>query len=91
MEEIAAGLSKGLEGRSFDGSLKFDCGDDGVIIIEGGQADTRDRETDCTIRMSRPNLEKLLSCKLNPMTGVMTGKLKVSGDMGVAMKLAQLL
>lgn len=91
MEEIAAGVSKGLEGRSFDGSLKFDCGDEGVIVIEGGAADTRDRETDCTIRMSRPNLEKLLAGKLNPMTGVMTGKLKVSGDMGVAMKLAQLL
>ncbi|RFP90753.1 sterol carrier protein [Rhodobacteraceae bacterium 63075] len=91
MEEMAAGLSKGLEGRSFDGSLKFDCGDEGVIVVAGGAADTRDRETDCTIRMSRPNLEKLLAGKLNPMTGVMTGKLKVSGDMGVAMKLAQLL
>jgi len=91
MDEIAAGISKGLDGRSFDGSLKFDCGDDGVIVIEGSGADTQDRETDCTIRISRENMEKLLAGKLNPMTGVMTGKLKVSGDMGAAMKLAQLL
>ena len=26
MNEIAEGLSRGLEGKSFEGSLKFDCG-----------------------------------------------------------------
>lgn len=91
MDEMAAGIAKGLSGKSFDGSLKFDCGEDGVIVLENGSADTADRETDCTIRISRANLEKLLTGKLNAMTGVMTGKLKVSGDMGVAMKLGKLL
>ncbi|MFY2824094.1 SCP2 sterol-binding domain-containing protein [Ruegeria sp. MALMAid1280] len=88
---IADGIQKNLVGRSFEGSLKFDCGDDGVIVLADNQASTQDRDTDCTIRISHDNLTKLLTGKLNPMTGVALGKLKISGNMGVAMKLGQLL
>ncbi|WP_170404801.1 SCP2 sterol-binding domain-containing protein [Ruegeria arenilitoris] len=88
---IADGIQKNLVGRSFEGSLKFDCGDDGVIVLADNQASTQDQETDCTIRISQDNLTKLLTGKLNPMTGVALGKLKISGNMGVAMKLGQLL
>ena len=88
---IAEDIQKNLVGRSFDGSLKFDCGDDGVIVLADNQASTQDRDTDCTIRISRENLTKLLTGKLNPMTGVALGKLKISGNIGVAMKLGQLL
>ncbi len=91
MQDIADKIQSGLGGKTFDGSLKFDCGDDGVIVLADSSADTVDRTTDCTIRISRDNLIKLLTGKLNPMTGVAMGKLKVSGNMGVAMKLGQLL
>lgn len=91
LEDIANGIQKGLDGKTFDGSLKFDCGEDGVIVLAGNQASTQDRDADCTIRLSKDNLTKLLTGKLNPMTGVALGKLKVSGNMGVAMKLGQLL
>ena len=91
LTDIAEGIQDGLNGKEFDGSLKFDCGDDGVVILSGSTASTKDQDTDCTIRISRDNLVKLLLGKLNPMTGVMTGKLKVSGDMAVAMKLGKLL
>lgn len=91
LQDIADGIQAGLNGKSFDGSLKFDCGSDGVIVLADNSATTQDRETDCTIRISRENLGKLLTGKLNPMSGVMTGKLKISGNMGIAMKLGQLL
>ncbi len=91
LEKIVARMQQELENKAFDGSLKFDCGDDGVVVLADGTAGLEDRETDCTIRISEDNLVKLLTGKLNPMTGVMMGKLKVSGDMGVAMKLGQLL
>ncbi|CUK09320.1 Putative sterol carrier protein [Shimia thalassica] len=91
LQDIAEGIQKELSSKSFDGSLKFDCGDDGVVVLADNQATTTDQETDCTIRISQDNLVKLLTGKLNPMTGVMMGKLKVSGDMGVAMKLGKLL
>ncbi len=91
LQDIADGIQKGLAGKNFDGSLKFDCGDDGVIVLADNTASTEDCETDCTIRISQDNLTKLLTGKLNPMTGVALGKLKISGNMGVAMKLGQLL
>ena len=91
LQHIADEIQKGLNGKTFDGSLKFDCGEDGVIVLADSQASTQDRETDCTIRISQDNLTKLLTGKLNPMTGVALGKLKISGNMGVAMKLGQLL
>ena len=91
MDQIAEKIGAGLSGKIFDGSLKFDCGEDGVIVLADGAASTDDQDTDCTIRISQDNLVKLLTGKLNPMTGVMMGKLKVSGDMGVAMKLGKLL
>ncbi|WP_127561292.1 SCP2 sterol-binding domain-containing protein [Nioella ostreopsis] len=91
LEEIADRINAGLTGTPFEGSLKFDCGDDGVIVLADGAATTEDREADCTLTLSQDNLVKLLSGKLNPMTGLMMGKLKVSGNPAVAMKLSQLL
>ena len=91
MEQIAEKIGAGLSGKPFEGSLKFDCGDDGVIVLADGTASTQDQTTDCTIKITQDNLVKLLTGKLNPMTGVMMGKLKISGDMGVAMKLGKLI
>ncbi len=88
---IADGINANLPEGGFDGSLKFDCGKDGVIVLSDGAASTTDQDTDCTIRLSTENLTKLLTGKLNPMTGVMMGKLKVSGNAAVAMKLGALL
>ncbi|WP_370252902.1 SCP2 sterol-binding domain-containing protein [Nioella sp.] len=91
LEEIAERIRAGLGGKAFDGSLKFDCGEDGVIVLADGSATTEDRDADCTLSLSQDNLVKLLTGKLNPMTGLMMGKLKVSGNPAVAMKLSQLL
>lgn len=91
LTDIAARLDAGLADKPFSGSLKFDCGEDGVIVMADGHADTSDRATDCTIALSTENLGKLLSGKLNPLTGVMMGKLRISGDPTVAMRLGKLL
>lgn len=91
LDDIANNISQALQGKSFEGSLKFDCGEDGVIILADGSASTCNRDTDCTITISQDNLVKLLTGKLNPMTGVMMGKLKLSGDMPTALKLAKLI
>lgn len=91
MERIAADIRKVLETRSFSGSLKFDCGDEGVIVLADGTASTTDRDTDCTLRLSRENLISLLKGKLNPMMAVATGKMRLSGNPTVALGLAKLL
>lgn len=71
--------------------LKFDCGADGLIVIDGAATPNtvgnEDREADCTVAITLDNLNALLSGALNPVTGFMSGKFTVSGDMSVAMKL----
>ncbi len=89
--EIAGRMQQGLSRRDFGGSLKFDCGSDGVIVLADNAVSLDDRDTACTIRITADNLAKLITGKLNPMTGVMMGKLKVSGDVTTAMKLGELL
>ena len=75
--------------------LKFDCGADGVVVIDGrsqpNTVDNADREADCTIGITSEDLGGLISGELEPTTAFMMGKLKVSGDMSVALKLQRVL
>ncbi len=50
-----------------------------------------DKEADCVITTSMDTFTKLKNGELNPMMAVMTGKIKIKGDMGIAMKLQSLL
>ena len=66
------------------GAWKVDVQDSGVKVTEG--------ETDAgtTITIAEDDFNRLVAGELNPMTAFMTGKLKVKGDMGAAMKLQKL-
>lgn len=79
------------DSSGLNATLKFDCGSEGVVVIDGrsmpNTVDNADRDTDCTVSITRENLVALMSGDLEPATGFMTGKFKVSGDMSVAMKL----
>ncbi len=72
-------------------TLKFDCGADGLIYIDGSSTPNTvsndDTEADCTVGITLENLTAMLAGELDPVTGFMGGKLKVSGDMSVAMRL----
>jgi len=74
--------------------LKFIL-DDNILMIDGsGESNvvsTEDGESQTTIITSIENLAKLKSGELNPMMAVMGGKVKIKGDMGLAMKLQSLL
>ena len=89
-------ITETLRGKVGDASglnatLKFDCGDDGVVVIDGAAVpntvDNTDREADCTVAITREDLAAMLHGQLDPVTGFMTGRLRVAGDMSVAMKL----
>ena len=75
-------------------TLMFDCGDDGVVVIDGRiephTVDNQRIDADCTVTITRENLLALMSGQLDPMMGFMTGQFRVSGDMGVALKLQRL-
>jgi putative sterol carrier protein len=76
-------------------SLKFDCGDDGVIFIDATQVpnivSNEDVEAQCTVGVALDDLEKMMKGDLDPMAAFSLGKLRLDGDMGVAMKLGNLM
>jgi putative sterol carrier protein len=69
--------------------------DEGVIFWNGIEAapeigNEDQGEADTTINISAENLEKLMKGALDPTLAYMTGKLKVEGKMGVALKLTSM-
>ncbi|MEW9835234.1 SCP2 sterol-binding domain-containing protein [Mesorhizobium marinum] len=91
VQQIADQIKARVESSGFERSVKFDTGADGVIVIDGATISTADQETDCTIKLSLGDLEDMIAGDLSPTTAFMTGKLKVEGDMSVAMALSQLI
>ncbi|MBK9255402.1 MAG: SCP2 sterol-binding domain-containing protein [Saprospiraceae bacterium] len=78
----------------FGAKLKFVLGDD-VILIDGtGDSNIvsqNDEEAACTISTDTDTFMQLKNGDLNPMMAVMSGKVKIKGDMGLAMKLQSLI
>lgn len=78
----------------FGAKLKFVLGDN-VILIDGtGDSNVvsqSDEEAGCTISTDNETFMQLKSGDLNPMMAVMSGKVKIKGDMGLAMKLQSLI
>ena len=58
---------------------------DGAVTVTEGAGDA-----DCTFSTSEENCEKIVAGEQNPTTAYMTGKLKIKGDMGAAMKLQKI-
>lgn len=75
--------------------IKFDFTDDGVIRIDGTQSpnvvDNEDGPADTTISVSMDDFKEIASGSQNAQMAFMMGKLKVDGDMSVAMQLGQIL
>lgn len=77
--------------KGFDGTAKFVIEGEGAVYIDADGARAADEDADVTLTASRETFEGLLSGDVNPTMAFMTGKLKVDGSMGTAMKLGQIL
>ena len=69
--------------------------DEGVIYLDGktipNVVSNEDKDAECTIRLTLENFTKMLNGDLDATLAFMTGRLKVEGNMGVAMKLSSVL
>ncbi|MEL6687964.1 MAG: SCP2 sterol-binding domain-containing protein [Pseudomonadota bacterium] len=87
--DIAAKMKEALEkSGGLDKSVKFDFGGDGNVFASGTDTEVgSDKEADCTISVDKADFIALAEGNLDPMMAFMSGKLKVAGDMSVAMGL----
>ena len=66
------------------GTWRVAIADGAIDVSEGGG------DADCTFSASSESFEKIVSVEQNATTAYMTGKLKIKGDMGAAMKLQKI-
>ena len=78
-------------GGSFDGSAKFEVEGEGTIMLDGEGARAADEEADVTMTADADTFREIFEGSLDPTSAFMSGRLKIDGDMGQAMKLAQVL
>lgn len=89
-QKVQAALAGGSD---FSKTVKFDFGSDGKLFIDGANnvANNEDKPADATIKVDFDDFKALAQGQLDPMQAFMSGKLKVDGDMSVAMQLQSLL
>ncbi len=91
----------GLESRADESKLAgmnnsylFDIDGEGqwLVTVADGKLDVSEGggDADATITTSGETFDKIVAGEQNPTTAYMTGKLKIKGDMGAAMKLQKL-
>ncbi len=88
---VAVGTNCGL-----GGTLKFDFGETGSVFIDGKSvpnsvSDGADQKADCVISTSFETFERMVKGELDGTSAFMQGKLRVAGDMGLAMKIGPIL
>lgn len=82
----AVGADSGL-----DAVVKFDFDADGFIHIDGKNTPNRvsneDLPSDITIKIRLDNFEKILNQELGPKMALATGRMKLRGDLRIALRL----
>ncbi len=96
LEELTQGFKDNASSDSGLGaSVKFDFGDDGVIHLDATKVphviSNEDAEADCTLKISMEDFLAMRNGEMDGTTAFMMGKLKIEGDMSIAMKLQQVL
>ena len=86
VEELTLRLRQVLQAEpAVSGSLKFLLHGAGVIWAEGTTVTNEDAPADCTLLISKPDLDDLASGVMDTSTALMDGRLELQGDIGVAM------
>ena len=97
LQDLTATLSsRAAQAEKLEAKVKFDLGDDGVIVWDGtgdtpvvGNVDGEDVDT--TLTMTSETMAEILDGDTDPTTAFMSGQLTIDGSMEVAMKLSDML
>lgn len=85
------------QAQSLEGTFEFDIEDAGRWVVEFtedgriNELDSGGPEPDCTLMAKEKDWLAIVSGETKPMSAFITGKLKVKGSTGKAMKLQQVI
>jgi len=85
-----AALNEKLSG-GFDGTAKFVIEEEGSIVMDEDGARLGDDDAEVTLTADTDTFRLILDGDLNPTAAFMSGRLKIDGDMGAAMRLGSAL
>ena len=78
-------------GGNFKKSVKFDFGSDGLVHIDDKVSPAVVDNVDAPVKVTMADFMEIASGKQNAQMAFMMGKLKIEGDMSVAMQLGSIL
>lgn len=90
IESMVAELAR-KDTSSFDGVAKFVVAGEGAIMLDASGVRAGDDDADVTLSASVDTFRAIFEGDMNPTAAFMTGKLKLDGSMGLAMKLGSIL
>lgn len=95
-EEIKARIvAKLSEAKGLTGAIKLELTEGGRLFLDATRQppvlSEDDAQADCTLRLKKETLEKLMARELTPQMAFMTGKLKVDGNLALALNLQKIL
>ena len=89
--EAVAALTAKLDGAGFDGSAKFVIEGEGSIILDTAGVRVGDEGADCILSADAKTFQSILAGDASATAAFMEGRLRIDGDMGVAMRLGKFL
>ncbi len=92
LEQLTTGMRERVgEDCGLGASVKWDFGDGTFLMLDASQVpnvvSNDDNEADCTLKISLDDFVAMTQGELDGTSAFMSGKLKIEGDMGIAMKL----
>ena len=91
LDAAMAALDGKVDPGALDFSVRFDVEGEGSLRLDANGVTKDDGEADLVLAADADTFEGILSGDLNPASAMMSGKLSVEGDMGLAMKLGSVL
>ena len=87
--DLVAIVKERAEGKDLSvlgGTVKLVVDDQIVFVTPEGDISGSDEEADCTMTIDSETMQAIMNGETSGQAAFMTGKLKVSGDMGIALK-----
>ncbi|MEE1556837.1 MAG: SCP2 sterol-binding domain-containing protein [Alphaproteobacteria bacterium] len=96
LQELTDGMRDRVgEDCGLGAAIKWDFGDGTFLLLDASQVPNvitnEDGEADTILKISLDDFIAMTQGELDGTTAFMTGKLKIEGDMGIAMKLQSVL